>query len=92
MHPTCLKGLKYSLLANSHAISVALDDLELAAPLLQKGCAVVITLKNFDGNYSNWVLARAAAEERLKLTCDRVQQLHLFRNGPVETTLVGVVR
>jgi hypothetical protein len=92
MHPNCLKCLTYTFRANFHAVSVALDDLEAAAPLLQKGCAVVITLKNFDGNYSKWVLARAAAEERLKFTCDRVQQLHLFRNGPVETTLVGVVR
>ena len=72
--------------------SVALLDFEAALPLLHKGAAVVITLKNFDGNLAKWALACAQAEVRLQLTCDRVQQLHLFRNGPVETTLVGVVR
>lgn len=72
----------------------ALDCLEaaLARNLLRKGAAVVVTLKNFDGPFKKWVAECTAAEAKLvELGCSDVRRLHLFRNGPVETTLVGVV-
>jgi hypothetical protein len=70
----------------------SLDDFEACRPLLLPGAAIVVTLKNFDGNPKKWAEACGAAETKLKRSCSAVQVLHLFRNGPVETTLVGVYR
>ena len=58
--------------------------------LLAPGCAVVVTLKNFDGKTAVWERACADAEAQLGRSCGGVQRLHLFRNGAAEVTLTGV--